>query len=679
MTIMIIRASNRIRLPARGDLYNRKILGDQRRAFVNFSRSRQQKEQSSSNGKPLSGNVNIRDPGLAFTSVVSDPDEVPGPEGIPSRSKQVQLLQRGIEYDVLIIGGGATGAGCALDAAARGLTVACVERGDFASETSSRSTKLIWAGIRYMATATAALLTPKLLTKPVATVNDFLGEMSMVLHCHNERRYMIEKQQHLCHWIPIAVPFTSWYVSPAPMGHWLFGFFPILAPVVFKMYDALSAFSCPPSYIMTPKQAKTAFPTLSPENLKYCAVFYEAQHNDSRTNVAIAMTAAEKGAHICNYVEITDLLHDDSNDTADAAAPQSQKRIVTGARAVDRMTGKSFEIRAKKVIMAGGPFTDDMRAMETASGEQKSQSPAVKGASGTHIVLPGYFVPKDMGLLDYNTSDGRFLFVLPWLGHTLVGTTDKKGPAGTLQNPPEDEIEWLLKESKKYLRTDLEVRRSDVLSAWRGWRPLAVDPHAPPGAPESRDHVISENPNTGVLFIAGGKWTTWREMAQEVVDRVANGAKCTTLDIKLHGATGYKENMSIQLIQKYGLAQDVAEHLVKTYGGGAWDVCKLISPAPAAVSKSSRLNVGKRLVEGFPYLDAEVVYATREYACTIEDVLSRRTRLAYLNKDAAMEAIPQVAEIMSQELGWTKKVKEQQMEAAVAYVNTYAGRIPAQP
>jgi glycerol-3-phosphate dehydrogenase len=362
----------------------------------------------------------------------------------------------------------------------------------------------------------------------------------------------------------------------------------------------------------------------------------------------------------------------------------NSSKAVTGARAIDRMTGKSFEIQAKKVILAGGPFTDDLRDMETTDGAQ-TVTPAVRGASGTHIVLPGYFVPKDMGLLDYNTSDGRFLFILPWLGHTLIGTTDKKCVAGTLQNPPEDEIEWLLQESKKYLRSDLEVRRSDVLSAWRGWRPLAADPHAPPGAPVSRDHVISENPDTGVLFIAGGKWTTWREMAQEVVDRVANNksAACTTLNIKLHGATGYNKHMSIPLIQKYGLAQDVAEHLVATYGGGAWDVCKLISTSSppssaAAASKSSSHSFGKRLVEGFPYLDAEVVYATREYACTIEDVLSRRTRLAYLNKDAAMEAIPQVADIMARELGWTQKVKEQQMKAAKTYVDTYAGSIPAQ-
>ena len=147
-----------------------------------------------------------------------------------------------------------------------------------------------------------------------------------------------------------------------------------------------------------------------------------------------------------------------------------------------------------------------------------------------------------MGLLDYNTSDGRFLFILPWENHTLVGTTDTKGPAETLPTPPEEEIEWLLKESSKYLSPDLEFRRSDVLSAWRGWRPLAADPHAAADAPVSRDHVISENPDTGVIFIAGGKWTTWREMAQEVTDKIVgdSGPACRTLDIKLFGGDGCK-------------------------------------------------------------------------------------------------------------------------------------------
>jgi glycerol-3-phosphate dehydrogenase len=147
-----------------------------------------------------------------------------------------------------------------------------------------------------------------------------------------------------------------------------------------------------------------------------------------------------------------------------------------------------------------------------------------------------------MGLLDYNTSDGRFLFILPWENHTLIGTTDTKGPAETLPNPPEDEVEWLLAECRTYLSPDLKIRRSDVLSAWRGWRPLAVDPHAPPDAPASRDHVISENPETGVIFVAGGKWTTWREMAEEVVDRVVGekGPRCRTLGVKLFGGEGCK-------------------------------------------------------------------------------------------------------------------------------------------
>jgi len=460
-----------------------------------------------------------RDVGLETTAVISFPKAVDGPKGLPSRSNQVQKLSSNEVYDVLIIGGGATGAGTALDAASRGYKTALIERGDFSSETSSRSTKLIWAGIKYMATASAALLSRQLLTNPVDTINNFLGEMKMVYNCHRERRYMMEKQNHLCNWIPIAIPFDKWYVTPAPFGHPLFSFFPVLAPFVLKFYDALSSFQCPPSYILTPNKAKVVFPQLSQDNLKYCAVFYEAQHDDARTNLAIAMSAAEHGADIANYVQMVDTIKD-------------QAGKVVAVTAKDRMTGKSFEIRAKKIVFCGGPFTDDLRKLENGSDVQ----PAVRGAHGTHIVLPGYFCPSDIGLLDYQTSDGRFLFFLPWQGHTLVGTTDKKGPAETLPGPPENEVDWILKECSKYLRKDIEFRRSDVLSAWRGWRPLAADPHAPPGAPVSRDHVISENPQSGIIFIAGGKWTTWREMAEEVVDRaVGNERRCRTLDITLFG------------------------------------------------------------------------------------------------------------------------------------------------
>jgi len=215
--------------------------------------------------------------------------EVKGPNGIPSRIEQVRKLQnngtKDSPYDVLVIGGGATGAGIAFDAVTRTdssgnsnvLKVACIERGDFASETSSRSTKLIWAGIKYLASAAAALISVNLLTSPIKTVQDFYGEFNMVFNCHQERKYMLDKQKHLTNWVPIVCPFTEWHIWPPPFGHWLFSFFPILAPAVFKFYDGLSQFTCPPSFIMGKKESRNKFPQLNEQDIKYCAVFYEGE------------------------------------------------------------------------------------------------------------------------------------------------------------------------------------------------------------------------------------------------------------------------------------------------------------------------------------------------------------------------------------------------------------------
>ena len=309
--------------------------------------------------------------------LASFPSESKGLEGIPSRAEQIKAL-RGSgtdDYDVLVIGGGATGSGIALDAATRGLRVACIERGDFASETSSRSTKLIWAGIRYLATSAAGLLSKRLFLAPAETVKDFLGEFKMVLGCHKERRFMLEKQPHLTNWVPIAIPFDRYLVWPPPFGHPLFSVFPLLAPFVLKFYDSLSGFSCPPSYVMGPSQAANKFPQLAHRKLKFAAVFYEAQHNDARTNIAISLSAAEHGARIANYVEATELLLD------------KQTKKAVGVRAIDKMSdGEEFTIHAKKIIFAGGPYTDLMRGME---GEGEQVKPAVRGASGSHIVLPG--------------------------------------------------------------------------------------------------------------------------------------------------------------------------------------------------------------------------------------------------------------------------------------------------
>lgn len=499
----------------------------------------------------------------------------------------------------------------------------------------------------------------------IVAKNDYSLTLISIYHpiqqfnCHQERKYMLDKQQHLTNWVPIVCPFTEWNIWPPPFGHPIFSFFPVLAPAVFKFYDALSQFTCPPSYIMTKSEARTKFPQLSDQDIKYCAVFYEGQHNDARTNIAIALSAAEKGAHIANYVEMTDGIFDEETGK------------VIGVKAEDRISGEKFEIYAKNVIFAGGPFTDKLRSKEEKEGGPVSK--AVQGASGSHIVLPGYFAPKDMGLLDYNTSDGRFLFFLPWQGSVIVGTTDKKCDAETLPYPPEEEIQWMMREVEKYLSNDLKVRRSDVLSAWRGWRPLAADPHAPPGGQVSRDHVISTNPSSGVTFIAGGKWTTWREMAEDVLDKVLKdkAGKCNTLDIVLHGGEGFHKSLPTQIIQKYGISEEVANHLVKTYGGRVWDVLEKCKPTGKQWPR-----YGVHLVEGYPYIEAEVRFACKEYACTIEDILSRRTRLAFLNSEAAEEALPRVADIMAEELGWSKATKKEQIKCAKKYLAAYGGRIP---
>ena len=279
-----------------------------RKSNMTLTRQVTFKQPSSSYSKKK----NIGDP-FPLTPTLNN--EVPGPTGIPSRAEQLRRLNvngtTDAPYDVLVIGGGATGAGIAFDAATRTnsagesnvLKVACIERGDFASETSSRSTKLIWAGIKYLASASAALISWNLLTSPFKTVSDFYGEFSMVFQCHQERKYMLDKQRHLTNWVPIVCPFTEWHIWPPPFGHWLFSFFPILAPAVFKFYDGLSQFTCPPSFIMGKKEARAKFPQLNKKDIKYCAVFYEGQHNDARTNLAIALSAAEKGADIANYGE----------------------------------------------------------------------------------------------------------------------------------------------------------------------------------------------------------------------------------------------------------------------------------------------------------------------------------------------------------------------------------------
>jgi len=316
----------------------------------------------------------------------------------------------------------------------------------------------------------------------------------------------------------------------------------------------------------------------------------------------------------------------------------------------------------------------------------------VAPSSGVHVVLPGYYSPQKMGLIDPKTSDGRVIFFLPWQGNTIAGTTD--APTKISYNPVagEDEIDWILSEIRHYLSPDINVRRGDVLAAWSGIRPLVKDPKAKNTESLVRNHLIDLSPS-GLLTCAGGKWTTYRQMAEECVDEalkqfrltpkpvsnapdvsgtslIDDGARldgtCQTHQVKLIGAHGFSKTLFINLIQHFGVETDVAKHLTESYGDRAWTVAALSSPT------EKRFPVrGERISPLYPFVDGEVRYAVRhEYAQTAVDVLARRTRLAFLNAQAALEAAPRVIDIMAGELGWDNNRKDVEWRDTVAFLES---------
>jgi glycerol-3-phosphate dehydrogenase len=385
-------------------------------------------------------------------------------------------------------------------------------------------------------------------------------------------------------------------------------------------------------------------------------------------NVSLAMTAALYGATVVNHIEVTGLEKDANGKLCGA-------RVKDRVQEKDGKKAEEFSIRAKGVINATGPFCDSIRKMD-----DQSIKEIVAPSSGVHVVLPGYYSPANMGLLDPKTSDGRVIFFLPWQGNTIAGTTD--APTAITQNPVagEEEIDWILSEIRHYLAPDINVRRGDVLAAWSGIRPLVRDPKAKNTESLVRNHLIDFSAS-GLLTCAGGKWTTYRQMAEECVDeaiehynlepkRVTNapsvsgtehiddGARldgsCQTHQVKLVGAHGYSKTLFINLIQHFGLETDVAKHLTESYGDRAWTVAALSTPT------EKRFPVrGERISALYPFIDGEVRYAVRhEYAQTAADVIARRTRLSFLNAQAALEALPKVIDIMAVELNWDNKRKE---------------------
>lgn len=555
---------------------------------------------------------------------------VPQPAPAPrTRNEILKSLADTAEYDILVIGGGATGAGIAWDAVTRGYATALVERGDFSSETSSKSTKLVHGGVRYLEKAFWNL--------------DY-GQYKLVKEALHERGYFLQMAPYLSFALPIMIPVYKWWQLP----YYYAGM---------KMYDFIAGKgNLEPCHLLSRTNALRQFPQLNDDELKGAIVYYDGLQNDTRMNSSLAVSAIERGADILNYCEVTGLTKNASGK-------------VNGAKVTDKETGVEYTVKAKAVINATGPFTDRIRKMDDPTTENIEI-----GASGVHIVLPGWYCPPNLGLLDASTSDGRVVFFLPWQGSTIAGTTDNACEIEYNPVPKEEDIQFILDEVKTYIDSKIDVRRSDVQAAWCGIRPLVKEPGAKDTQSVVRSHAIFTSPSD-LITIAGGKWTTFREMAEETVDKAIEIGNlvprtCVTKDksTQIVGSEGWSPMMYTDLVRDHHLEPETAYHLSTSYGTRAFDVARLC--APTAYSSDGHIVLrDKRVSPKYPILDGEIIYAIEhEYARTPVDIIARRTRLAFLDAEAARDALPSIVDVMGEKMGWSKERKRLELEKSVEYL-----------
>ena len=515
-----------------------------------------------------------------------------------NRDEMLARLDEVVEWDFAVIGGGATGLGIAIDAASRGYSTVLVERSDFAKGTSSRSTKLIHGGVRYLKQ----------------------GNIALVLESLHERGILRENAPHLVHDLPFIVPNYDWWEAP------FYG-------IGLRLYDVLAGkHGFGPSRNLSIEETVERIPTIETKGLRGGVIYYDGQFDDARLAINMAQTAAEQGAALVNYMNVTALV--------------KPEEFVSGLIAQDAESGREHEIRAKVVINATGVFTDSVRRLDNADAK-----PMIRPSQGVHIVLDRSFLPGDSAIMVPETDDGRVLFAIPWHGRTLVGTTDT--PVDDILEEPrpfEEELEFLLKHAARYLTKDPTPR--DVLSTFAGLRPLVGPTDDEDTAAISRDHTVHIS-RGGLVTIAGGKWTTYRKMAEDAVDQAAilagvEVARCVTRDLHLHGHHPDAEQFD-----------DLA-----IYGSDAPAIQDLLRDDP---------RYAECVHEGEPYRVGEVVWSVRhEMARTVEDILARRTRMLLLDARRSIEMAPRVAGIMAEELG---RDTAWQRDQVVAYTELARGYI----
>ena len=525
------------------------------------------------------------------------------------------------EFDLCVIGGGATGAGCALDAQLRGLRTVLIEANDFSSGASSASTKLVHGGVRYLEQA-------------VKSLN--LEEYRMVRRALRERVYMLRSAPHLCRATEFLVPTYSW----GQAAYYRAGT---------KIYDLMAGSqNLFPSRFLSREETLERMPGLRRDGLRGAVVYSDGQFDDARYNLALVTSFCEEGGRAMNHARVAGFAQDIGK--------------LQAAKVHDQLTGKEFSVKAGTFVNATGAASDTVRRLASPRTRKR-----LRPSKGVHIFFSLDSAPGNDALLVPKTEDGRVIFAVPWQGRLLVGTTDDEAAADTRMVVLRSEAEYLLRQLNAYLEHPLAA--GQIVSGTSGLRPL-VAAHGDGNTKELiRDHEVEIDEKSGLISILGGKWTTHRLMAQDTIDAVQKSlggpvTECKTRDHLLAGGDRFHETYWQTLARKREVEPATAKHLAQKFGTRA--------PAVLALCEENR-SWKMPLIEGWPALRAEVVYAVREeMAVTVEDVLARRTGLELYDWRMAMRAAPVVGSVLGSELGW---IAEETAQSVALYQEEIANRL----
>jgi glycerol-3-phosphate dehydrogenase len=537
-----------------------------------------------------------------------------------SRAEELKNIA-GKQFDLCVIGGGATGAACALDAQLRGIRTVLLEARDFAGATSSAATKIIHGGVRYLEEAIKGA---------------DIQEYHVLVRALHERVRMLENAPHLTRSLDFLVPSYHWIdVAYLDIG--------------LKVYDWLAGPGrISPSKYLSLEETLRRMPELNREGLVGSVGYADGQFDDARYNVALVHTFTLAGGNALNYARVVDFRRDAKNK-------------ISGVVVKDQLIEGSFSVDAKIVVNATGPVSDSIRQLATHTAHKR-----MRPSKGAHILLPLDVFPTQDALLIPKTEDGRVLFAIPWGGRLLVGTTDEEvSPDAELIVTKED-VAYLLRHLNRYLARP--VIPGDIVSGFAGARPLVGSEEGGDTKKLARDDVIEVDADSGLISIMGGKWTTHRAMAEDTIHRAQQAlgmpqTESLTRNHVLYGGDGFTDDYWAKISSGYDVPEQTAHHLASKFGTAA--------EAVVALRRDDRA-LAQPIVAGYPAIRAEVVYSVRyEMAATIEDVLARRIGLQLFSWRDALDAAPSVGLLLAEELNWSRDQQQAAVAEYVAKINYY--------